>query len=106
MKETETKVKLSILNCPRCELVNAIENKYCSKCSYPIKPEAYDEIKGLEEKRIETLQQKYENDIKTLREDMNNQLSQIMLIIQQNPKLSNIKPVSLLEKISFTRQWI
>ena len=31
---------------------------------------------------------------------MNNQLSQIMLIIQQNPKLSNIKPVSLLEKIS------
>jgi len=86
--------------------VNAIENKYCSKCSYPIKPEAYDEIKGLEEKRIETLQQKYENDIKTLREDMNNQLSQIMLIIQQNPKLSNIKPVSLLEKISFTRQWI
>ena len=54
----------------------------------------------LKEKRIETLQQKYENDIKTLIEDMNNQLSQIMLIIQQNPKLSNIKPVSLLEKIS------
>ncbi len=31
IQETETKVKLSILNCPRCELVNAIENKYCSK---------------------------------------------------------------------------
>src|SRR5215203_1914224 len=99
MKETETKVKLSILNCPRCELVNAIENKYCSKCSYPLKPEAYDEIKGMEEKRIETLEQKHENDMKTLREDMNNQLSQIMLMIQQNPKLSYVKP-EILEKIN------
>src|SRR5687768_9006518 len=58
IQETESKVKLSILNCPRCELVNAIENKYCSKCSYPLKPEAYDEIKGMEEKRIETLERK------------------------------------------------
>jgi integrase/recombinase XerD len=98
MKETESKVKLSILNCPRCELVNTIENKYCSKCSYPLKPEAYDEIKAGEEKRIETLEQKYENDMKTLREDMNNQLSQIMIMIQQNPKLSYIKP-EILEKI-------
>lgn len=36
----------------------------------------------------------------TLREDMNNQLSQIMLMIQQNPKLSNIKPKSLLDKVA------
>jgi integrase/recombinase XerD len=42
MQQTESNVKLSILNCPRCEVVNAIENKYCSKCSYPLKPEAYD----------------------------------------------------------------
>src|SRR5215208_2941170 len=100
IQQTETKVKLSILNCPRCELVNAIESKYCSKCSYPLKPEAYDEIKGMEEKRIKTLEQKYENDMKSFREDMNKQLSEMMLMIQQNPKLSNIKPVSLLEKIS------
>ena len=93
------KAKLSILNCPRCELVNAIENKYCSKCSYPLKPEAYDEIKGMEEKRIKTLEQKYENDMKTLREDMNKQLSEMMLMIQQNPKLSYIKP-EILEKIN------
>ena len=99
IQQTETKVKLSILNCPRCELVNAIENKYSSKCSYPLKPEAYDEIKGLEEKRIKTLEQKYENDMKMLREDMNNQLSEMMLMIQQNPKLSYIKP-EILEKIN------
>ena len=53
-----------------------------------LKPEAYDEIKSMEEKRIETLEQKYENDMKTFRDDMNNQLSEIMLMIQQNPKLS------------------
>jgi integrase/recombinase XerD len=100
LQDTDTNVKLSILNCPRCELVNVIENKYCSKCSYPLKPEAYDEIKDSEEKRITKLEQKYENDMKMFREDMKNQLSNIMMMIQQNPKLSYIKPESLLEKIS------
>jgi hypothetical protein len=99
IQQTESNVKLSVLNCPRCELVNAIENKYCSKCSYPLKPEAYDEIKSSEEKRIEIMQQKHENDIKTLREDMNNQLSKMMLMIQQNPKLSYVKP-EILEEIN------
>ena len=80
-------------------LVNAIENKYCSKCSYPLKPEAYDEIKGMEEKRIKSLEQKYENDMKTFRDDMNKQLSEMMLMIQQNPKLSYVKP-EILEKIN------
>jgi hypothetical protein len=32
--------------------------------------------------------------------EMNNKLSDIVALIQQNPKLSNIKPESLLEKIS------
>jgi hypothetical protein len=99
LQETEIRIKPIISNCPRCEFVNAIENKYCSKCSYPIKPEAYDEIKNSEEKRIETIQQKYENDMKMLREDMNNQLSKMMLMIQQNPKLSFVKP-EILEKIN------
>ena len=97
--ETDTKNQKTVIDCPRCQLVNAIENKYCSKCSYPLKPEAYDEIKSMEEKRIEILQQKYENDMKALREDMNNQISQIMLKIQQNPKLSYVKP-EILEKIN------
>jgi integrase/recombinase XerD len=95
----DSKENSVVVVCYRCALVNAIENKYCSKCSYPLKPEAYDEIKGLEEKRIKTLEQNYENDIKTLRDDMNNRFSQIMLMIQQNPKLSLVKP-EILEKIN------
>ena len=35
------KKKPSVLHCPRCDLINVLENKYCSKCSYPLKPEAF-----------------------------------------------------------------
>ena len=48
------------INCPRCELVNAIENKYCSKCSYPLKPQAFDEIKASENIKINSLEKKVE----------------------------------------------
>jgi predicted nucleic acid-binding Zn-ribbon protein len=51
------------------------------------------------EEKIQKLEQKYENDMKMLREEMNNHLSQIMTLIQQNPKLSYIKP-EILEKIN------
>jgi integrase/recombinase XerD len=51
------KIKYSIVDCPRCELVNPLENKYCSKCSYPLKPEAYDELKQKEENEIKRMQQ-------------------------------------------------
>jgi len=54
----EIKKKPITLECPRCEIVNQLENKYCSKCSYPLKPEAYDEIKINEEKRIQNLETK------------------------------------------------
>jgi len=40
-------------------LVNTFENKYCSKCSYPLKPEALDEIKEEENKKLMELESKY-----------------------------------------------
>lgn len=98
-QQSENKTKSSVLYCGRCDYVNTNENKYCSKCSYPLKPEAYEEIKSLEEKRIEKLEQKYENDMKTLKDEMNNQFSQIIMMIQKNPKLSYVKP-EILEKIN------
>jgi hypothetical protein len=55
--ELDVKKKRPILNCPRCELVNTNENKYCSKCSYPLVPSAYEEIKGSEERRIKKMEQ-------------------------------------------------
>jgi integrase/recombinase XerD len=53
--EQQVERKPSILNCPRCNLVNAIENKYCSKCSYPLVPSAFDEIKAAENERIQAI---------------------------------------------------
>jgi hypothetical protein len=47
-----TKQKPTILDCSRFNLTNALENKYCSKCSYLLSPQAYNEIKQNEEKRI------------------------------------------------------
>src|ERR687884_1349734 len=38
ISEEQMEKKPSVLNCPRCSLVNAIDNKYCSKCSYPLVP--------------------------------------------------------------------
>jgi integrase/recombinase XerD len=70
--------KPSVLNCPRCELTNALENLYCSKCSYPLKPMAFDEIKQSEEHRFKELEEKYENGMKQMKEDIENKLQQIM----------------------------
>jgi integrase/recombinase XerD len=50
-------IKYSVVDCPRCQLVNPLENKYCSKCSYPLKPEAYDELKQKEENEMKRMQQ-------------------------------------------------
>lgn len=62
----ELERKPSVLNCPRCSLVNAVENKYCSGCSYPLVSSAYDEIKEKEEIRIKTM----ENTIEDLRKEI------------------------------------
>ena len=90
--------KPSVLTCPRCNLVNAIENKYCSKCSYPLVPSAFDEIKEAENAKVQGMAEKYEQEIKAIREEMNQQFSQIMSMIQQNPKLAQVKPEILTKK--------
>jgi integrase/recombinase XerD len=99
ISDQQIEKKPSILNCPRCSLVNAIENKYCSKCSYPLIPSAFDEIKAEEDTRIKGIEEKYKQDMKAMREEMNQQFSQIMSMIQQNPKLVQIKPEVLTEKV-------
>jgi integrase/recombinase XerD len=98
ISEQQIEKKPSILNCPRCSLVNAIENKYCSSCSYPLVPSAFEEIKAAEDANIQTLQQKHEQDMKTMREEMNQQFNQIMSMIQQNPRVAQVKPEVLLKK--------
>jgi hypothetical protein len=63
-------------------------------------PSAFDEIKAVEDKRIKTMEEKHEQDMKVMREEMNQQFSQIMSMIQQNPKLAQVKPEALTSKLS------
>jgi hypothetical protein len=98
ISEQQIERKSAVLNCPRCNLVNAIDNKYCSKCSYPLGPSAFDEIKEAENTKLQQLQEKYQQDIKAMREEMNQQFAQIMSMIEQNPKLAHIKPEVLSQR--------
>ena len=61
ISENEFKQKPSMLLCSRCDFVNAAENNYCSKCSYPLRQHVYEEIKNNEEKRLQTLEKQFQN---------------------------------------------
>jgi len=60
--------KPSVISCARCSLVNAIDNKFCSKCSYPLSPQAYEEMKAQEDEKFKAIEQKYDADIALLKE--------------------------------------
>ena len=77
IQQTNIKNKPSVLNCPRCQLVNAIESKYCSKCSYPLTPQAFDEIKNDEDRKLKALEEQYKNEIDHLRKDLENKFKKI-----------------------------
>jgi integrase/recombinase XerD len=70
--------KPAVLNCARCSLVNAMDNKFCSKCSYPLTPRAYEEIKAEEDVKFKAMEQKYEQDMKMIREEMEDKFQKIL----------------------------
>jgi hypothetical protein len=51
--------KPAVMSCPRFNETNTRENKFCSKCCYPILTEAYDEVKASESKETEEIKQQY-----------------------------------------------
>jgi integrase/recombinase XerD len=57
--DLDLKKKPPVISCPRCNESNPRENKFCSKCSYPLVPEAYDEIKESERKEMDEIKQQY-----------------------------------------------
>ena len=56
----ELKLIPTILKCGRCNLMNGIDNKYCSKCFYPLIPSALEELKEEENRKFENLETKFE----------------------------------------------
>jgi hypothetical protein len=57
------------------------------------------EVKLSEKDReMQAMKQKYEHDIQTIREETNQRFNQIISMIQQNPKLAQVKPDALVKK--------
>ena len=58
----------SVRPCPRCELINTLEIMYCSKCSYPLVPSAYDEVKQSEANRLKKMEEQIQFLLETQKE--------------------------------------
>ena len=74
--EQQIEKKPSVLNCPRCSLVNAADNKYCSKCSYPLIPSAFEEIKAAEDMKFRAIEERF-NSMQSMLENLITALSKI-----------------------------
>ena len=84
--------------CPNCNEPNKPDNRFCSKCNMVITYDAYNETIEKEKQReleVQNLKERYEQDMKSVREQMN----QIMVMVRRNPRLANIKPEILVEKV-------
>lgn len=90
------KPKPVVISYHRCDIVNPRENIFCSKCTYPLAPQAYDILKENERTEIEHMKQKHELELKAGREEMNSKINWLASLIQQNPKLAHVKPDALL----------
>jgi integrase len=78
--DAELRPKPTNTLCPKCELVNQIENKYCSKCSYPLTPQSFEEIKNEEDAKFKALEEKQSKQL----EDMQQKLQKILEYVDFN----------------------
>jgi integrase len=76
--------------CPNCSEPNKPDAQFCMKCKMVLSYDSYKD--ALEEK------QRREEEVKSIREEMNQKFDLIMSWIQQNPKLALVKPEALLGK--------
>ena|GEM_PF-485101 len=91
--------KLKSVRCKRCSESISPTMNFCSKCALPTNlNNEYTREMDLENENRE-LNQKFEQGLNTIRTEMNKRLSQIISMIQQNPKLAYVKPEALVDKI-------
>ena len=90
--------RLKSTKCKRCEDSISPTMNFCSKCALPVNlNNEYTRETELENEN-KVLKEKYEQDMKIMREEMNQQFAQIMSMIQQNPQLAHIKPEVLSQR--------
>lgn len=92
---------LKARDCPNCNESNKPDGKFCIKCKMVLSYDEYNETieeKQRRENEILKIKSDYENDMQTLREEMNQKFNNILSLISNNPKLVNVK-TDILEKI-------
>jgi len=88
--------------CPNCNEPNKPDSKFCAKCRMVLTYDAYNETLENEhekETEVQKLKEEYEKNMRSMREEMNQQFTQIVSMIQQNHQLAFIKPEVLAKKI-------
>lgn len=70
--------------CPNCDELCKPDSKFCYKCRMVLTYDSYSEARNEDKQKITNL----ETDVESLKDGIN----KIMLIIQQNPVVANIKP--------------
>jgi integrase/recombinase XerD len=102
-KGIQIQQQLRSKQCPNCNEPNKPETKFCAKCKMILSYDAYEETLEEQKKKeseVQLLKERYEHDMKSMREDMNQQFKQVMEMIQQNPKLAQVKPEALTKQIT------
>jgi hypothetical protein len=67
--------------CPNCNEPNKLDSKFCAKCRMVLTYDAYNETlekQQEKESEVQLLKQKYEEDMKDMREEMENKFQQII----------------------------
>lgn len=93
--------QLSPKQCPNCTEPNKVDSKFCAKCRMCLSYDAYAETledQKKKESEVEMLTERYEQDMKSMKQDMNKQFNLVMEMIQQNPQLAQVKPEVLTRK--------
>lgn len=97
---SRTATLLPTKQCPSCRESNKPDSRFCAKCKTVLTYDAYEETIQKEQRRdseVQTLKERYDQDIKTMREQIQ-KMDHILEIIRYNPKLARIKPEVLLNR--------
>jgi integrase/recombinase XerD len=73
--------KMKPKQCPNCSETNKIDSKFCSKCRMVLSYDAYTETveeKQQKESEVKSLNERYEKDMKEMRQEMENKFNQIL----------------------------
>ena len=93
--------------CPNCSEPNKPDSKFCNKCRMVLSYDAYEETLEEQKKKeseVQILKVKYEEGMKSMREEMNEQIAKVMSIIHQNPQLAQVKPEALSKKLEIENE--